>query len=120
MQSSLSYHFRHGQAHDYWGNKHVENKEVVEPSSVFARHLEFNEKDKAGTNKLSDAIEHQRMMDNRSTNAKIYDDALVPKLPKYRIPERETITARLTKDAATWALQKEHKRDLYDAIVPRN
>jgi len=78
------------------------------------------ERELTGSFILKEKIEKKKQLDNRSINAKIYDEALVPKLPKYRIPERETVEASLTKDASTWGILKEHKRDIHEAIVPRN
>ena len=50
----------------------------------------------------------------------LYDDALVPKVPRHRIPARETVDAHLTKDAVKWPHQYEHEYVAHQLKIPRN
>jgi len=45
----------------------------------------------------------------------------MPKIPKYRIPDREWEDPRLSKDAVDWQRQKTHKPEVpYASVAPRN
>jgi hypothetical protein len=70
--------------------------------------------------KLKSKFDLQNMLDKRNIRDKTYDEALRPKIPKHRIPDRETIDAHLTKDAQKWQHQKEHEYIIHQHKIPKN
>ena len=80
---------------------------ATERVSTFARHEPFD----IGSPNVQSGMEHfgeknieKLRMQNLRQQEQDYYDALVPKINRNRIPDRETIPAKLTKDSAYWQL----------------
>lgn len=76
--------------------------------STFSRHEPFelsNTNFKSGMERFGEKNIEKLRLENRPKDEQDYVDALIPKVTRNRIPERETIPAKLGKDSAYWQLQ---------------
>ena len=75
---------------------------------MFPRHEKFDiqtTKLKTGIEDYDQRMQQQAEEDNLPMAEKIIRDALKPKIPKYRIPEREQIPPHIADDSRLWKPQ---------------
>ena len=130
LKSTLDYHALHEYPASTGTTKAATNLSAfkskntlsTEPHSVFSRHYEPFSPDamSSGVEKMKELQKAKDLLKQVDPDTTTYHKALEVNYDEFRLQERDTRPARLTRDGAYWQGQKEPRRPLFKAITPQN